>query len=60
VPTYRQPRDDQDFRRGYLDGRMDALIERLVMRVSDGVSAAYKAGYGEGRQSVRADRYAAA
>jgi hypothetical protein len=60
VPTYRHTHNDPDYRRGYRDGHMDALIARIVLRVSDGLTAAYRAGYSDGRQSIRADRYAAA
>jgi hypothetical protein len=55
-----QPRNDPDYLRGYRDGRMDALIARVVLRVPTDLTAAYRAGYSEGRQSIHTDHDAAA
>ncbi len=45
-------RDDRDYRSGFRDGRMDALIPRDGAKAPDDASPSYLAGYAAGMETV--------
>lgn len=52
--------DDKDYKNGFRDGRMDALLPRAGTDTPIGGSEAYQAGYAAGTESVRPAAHKAA